>query len=71
VQLPSLNGKKVACFVTKGLPFNWTGGNGAVSTMKKSCESRGGTVVGTGIIVWSGDLEKKTADLVERLSRAF
>jgi NAD(P)H dehydrogenase (quinone) len=71
-QLPPLNGKKIACFVTKGLPFDSTGGNQAISYMKKSCESRGGTVVGTGIVAWRGaDLDKKVADLVDKLSALF
>lgn len=30
-KLPSLSGKKVACFVTKSLPFDSTGGNQAIS----------------------------------------
>ncbi len=33
-QLPSLQGKKVACFVTKGLPMAMTGGNKAISQLK-------------------------------------
>lgn len=69
-QLPSLSNKKVACFVTKALPFNWTGGNKAISIMKKGCESRGGKVIETGIIKWSGgDREKRIADVVEKLSK--
>ncbi len=71
-QMPPLDGKKVACFVTKALPFDFTGGNQAVSAMKRAAESRGGTVVGTGIVKWSGEgREKRIADLVERLGKAF
>lgn len=71
-QLPSLSGKKIACFVTKGLPFNWTGGNKAISLMKSSCESRGGNVVGTGILIWRGaDQENKINDMVEKLSASL
>lgn len=71
-QLPALNGKKVACFVTKGLPFKWTGGNRAISQIKSSAESRGGKVVETGIVVWrGGGREKEISDLVERLAKAF
>ena len=33
-QLPSLQGKKVACFVTKGLPMAMTGGNKAISQLE-------------------------------------
>ncbi len=68
-QLPALNGKKVAVFVTKGLPFKWTGGNNAISQIKSAVESRGGKVVGTGIVVWpGGNRDKRIADLVEQLN---
>lgn len=51
-QLSSLSGKKVACFVTKQLPFNWTGGNRAIAQMEKICESKGSEVCGSGIVIW-------------------
>lgn len=71
-QLTSLSNKKIACFVTKGLAFNWTGGNKAISLLKKSSESRGGTVIGTGIVHWSEALrEKETTDLIAKFSRLF
>jgi flavodoxin len=70
-QIPSLENKKIACFVTKGLPFNRTGGNQAISKMKKICESKGGTVIGTEILVWRGGHEKKMAGMVEKLSVLF
>lgn len=72
LQLPSLNGKKVACLVTKGLPFKWTGGNHAISQIRSAVESKGGKVVETGIIAWSGGArENRITDLVEKLSRSF
>lgn len=71
-QLPALNGKKVAAFVTKGLPFKWTGGNKAILQIKSAVESKGGNVVGTGIVVWpGGNRDKKVADLVEQLSKSL
>jgi menaquinone-dependent protoporphyrinogen IX oxidase len=71
-KIPSLGGKKVALFVTKGLPFHWTGGNKAISTMRKAVESRGGKVAETGIIVWSKNgLEKNISGVVEKLGKAF
>lgn len=70
-QIPTLQDKKIACFVTKGLPFNWTGGNKAIDTMKKICESKGGNIVGTEIIVWRGDIDKKIDDLTRRFSVLF
>lgn len=70
--LPSLNGKKVACFVTKGLVFKWTGGNHAISQLKNGIESRGGKVIDTDVIVWSGaGREKAIAEMVEKFSRDF
>jgi len=73
LQLPALNGKKVALFVTKGLPFKWTGGNNAISQMKKAVESKGGTVVGSSIMVWgaAGGRDEKIADLVGQISKLF
>jgi NAD(P)H dehydrogenase (quinone) len=71
-QLPSLQGRKVACFVTKGLPFAFTGGNSAISLLKKGVESRGGTVAGTGIVYWSNkDRDNQINDVVEKLSKLF
>jgi len=70
-QISSLEDKKIACFVTKGLPFNWTGGNRAIGIMKKISESKGGTVVGTDIVIWRGDVDKKIEDLIRKFSVLF
>ncbi len=70
-QIPSLQDKKIACFVTKGLPFNWTGGNKAISKMKEICQSKGGTVVGTDIIIWRGNTDEKIEELIRRFSVLF
>lgn len=71
-QLPSLQNKKVACFVTKGLPFDSTGGNQAISRMKSTFESKGGTVVGTGIVHWPGPgVDKRIVVLVENICKLF
>ncbi len=71
-QIGSLKGKKVACFVTKGLPFHWTGGNHAISQMKSICESKDATIVGTGIIVWKNKQREKMIDnMTETLSKSF
>ncbi|WP_174591422.1 flavodoxin family protein [Methanocella conradii] len=71
-RLPALNGKNAACFVTKSLPFSWTGGRQAISFMKNSIEAKGGKVVATGIINWGGrGREKEIAELLEQFSKAF
>ncbi len=70
-QIPSLKDKKVALYVTKGLPLNFTGGTRAIGQMKKICESKGATIVGTDIVVWRGDLDKKIDDLIRKFSVIF
>lgn len=70
-QIQTLENKKIACYVTKALPFNWTGGNTAISKMKKICESKGGEVVGTDILVWRGDIDKKINDLIRKFTIVF
>lgn len=70
-QIPSLQDKKIVCYVTKSLPFHRTGGNQAISQMKKLCQSKGGTVMGTGIIVWRGGREKEIQELIEKFSALF
>ncbi len=71
-QVASLKSKKVACFVTKHLPFYWTGGNQAVNKMEKICKSKDGEVCGSGMVIWSSKRrEKKITDVVEKLSRLF
>ena len=71
-QLPPLDGKKVACFVTKGLPFAWTGGTGAVNRLKKEVEARGGKVGPAGVIIWRGtSLDSNIAEVVDVISKSF
>lgn len=70
-QLPSLGGKKITGYVTKGLPFSWTGGNQAIGLMKKSFESKGGVVCAMGIINWSSGREKNITDVIDKLCKCF
>jgi NAD(P)H dehydrogenase (quinone) len=70
-QIKSLENKKVACFVTKGAPFHWTGGKQAVAKMKKICKSKGGSVIATGIIVWRGSREKEIVNFVNKLVNLY
>ena len=62
-QLPPLNGKRVALFVTKQLALLWIGGTGALAAMKKEVEVRGGKVIGSEIVVWA---KKKRAETTQK-----
>jgi NAD(P)H dehydrogenase (quinone) len=70
-QIPSLQGKKVACFVTKGLRFHWAGGTQAISKMKMICTSKGAQVCATGIVVWNEQREQQIAGLIKAFSPCF
>ena len=69
-QAASLQGKPIACFVTKQLPFYWTGGNRAIRQMKRFCTSKGASVLGSGIVIWgSKQRDQQISEVVDRLSR--
>ncbi len=71
-QTASLQNKKVICLVTEFFPYPWMGGNHTISQMKNICESKGASIMGTGIVNWMGiKREKRIEDVVERLSRLF
>jgi len=71
-QIGSLDGKKVACLVTQLFPYPWMGGNRAIRQMRKLCQSKGATVVGSGVVNWAKwRREKTTAKAVDRLSGLF
>jgi len=70
-QINSLEGKKVSCFVTKGLPLKGTGGNQAISKMKGICESKGGEFCRSEIVICNKDKEKQIAKVSEELGRLF
>ncbi|KAF5089116.1 flavodoxin family protein [Methanobacterium aggregans] len=70
-QIQSLQGKKISLFVTKGVRFNWTGGNQAISKMKEISQSKGGSIVGTDIIIWNKNRDEKIDALLARFSAIF
>jgi flavodoxin len=71
-QVGSLQGKTIACFITKQLPFYWTGGKQAVNRIKKICESKDGAIRGSGIVIWSSACrEEMIGDVVDGLSKLF
>jgi NAD(P)H dehydrogenase (quinone) len=65
-QISSLENKNVACFVTKGAPFKWTGGTRAIGTMKDIIGSKSGNVVVTSIIVWNKGRDKSIKEMVRK-----
>lgn len=70
-QIQSFEGKKVACYVTKGLPFKSTGGKQAISQMTEIVQSKGGNILGTDILVWKGGKLENIIKLVDKLSALF
>jgi flavodoxin len=50
--LPSMRGKRSYVYVTKQFSPHWTGGNQSVKKMRKMVESKGGEVLGSGVIAW-------------------
>lgn len=71
-QVPGLRGKRVAGFVTQGLPFAWMGGNRALRQLRRACEAKGATVCGSGVVSWSRrDREGQITELVNQLSRSL
>ena len=70
-QIQSLEGKKVACYVTKGLPFKSTGGKQAISQMTEIIQLKDGNLLGTDILVWKGGKLENIIKLVDKLSALF
>ncbi len=69
-QVNSLENKKIACFVTKKLPFNWTGGNRAIKQMKKICKSKNADICTTGIVKWTDKHREKDIDnVINKISK--
>ncbi|MEA3558129.1 MAG: flavodoxin [Candidatus Thermoplasmatota archaeon] len=70
--LGSLDSRKVGLFVTKTLPFNWTGGNHAISQMKKEVGVKKGKVNGSGIVRWKkGGPDPNMDDIIQKLCKHF
>lgn len=69
-QIPSLQGKKVSCFITQSFPFPWMGGTRTIKQLKKLCEVKGAQVAESAIVNWSSkQREKMMSDLTRKLSR--
>lgn len=63
-QLPTLEGKKVHCFITHQLPKAWMGGNHSLKQMETLCKNKGAVLIKDGIINWSS---KNLNDEIENL----
>jgi len=59
-QIPTLEGKEVSLFVTKHLPFAWTGGNRTLGQMEKICKDKGAGVREKEIIFWNEKSREET-----------
>ena len=71
-QIALLQGKQVACLVTEAFPLPTMGGNQAVAQMKSLLESKGATVLGSGIVNWLNLRRgRQIAQVVDRLSDLF
>lgn len=69
-QIPEIQGKKVACFVTEHFPKPWMGGNHSVHQIIHAIRKKGGEVIDKGVINWSGKIrEEQINEVVARLSR--
>ena len=69
-QIGSLEGKKVACLVTQQFPYPWMGGNRAIRQMRKLCQSKGATIVGSAVVNWAKSRRERTAAAaIERLTQ--
>jgi len=71
-QLPSLQEKRIFCFVTKSLPSKWTGGNKAIRVMKKICASKKGVVIGADMIPWKANgRDQLISDAAQKAAALF
>ena len=68
-QNSALSGKKVACYVTQGLPRAWMGGKRALRQMVDICEKKGASIYSKGIVNWPKPLVRE--ELIQKLARQF
>ena len=69
LQLPTLSDKKVACFVTQGLPKAWMGGNRSLKQMLDICSKKGAKIVNQGIVNWPKP--EMRAEMIQGLIEQF
>ncbi len=70
--ITSLEGKEVSLFVTKQLPFSWTGGKRTLGQMEKICKNKGAKVKGKEVVFWYGKVrEESISKCIKNLSNQF
>ena len=70
--VPTLRGKRVACFVTQAFSRPFLGGNRTISQYVHKCEALGAKVCATGIVNWRNkQRDKMIQDVVETISAAI
>jgi menaquinone-dependent protoporphyrinogen IX oxidase len=70
-QVPSLEGKTIACLVTGFFPEAW-GREQTLTQMKELCESKGASVTGVGSVWWTSLRRgRQIAHAVDQLSALF
>lgn len=68
-QIPKIQGKRVACFVTEHFPKPWMGGNHSVNQIIRAIKEKGGEVIDKMVINWSSKArEEQINEVIERLS---
>ncbi len=71
-QLSALQNKTTACFVTKQLPFKWTGGSQALGKMKEICAGKGAEIAFSEVIFCSpGRRENSMEQFLQGLAAFF
>ena len=70
-QMPALNGKWVACFVTQQFPYGWMGGNHALRQFRAGLEAKGARFTQSGAIHWGRkDRDQQIARLMNDMVAA-
>ena len=69
-EIPSLEGKLAAGFVTQAFPFPSWGGNQTIRGMEKLVQAKGGKLSATGVVNWTfaGKRKALIANTVEKIA---
>jgi len=71
-QLPAVQSRKAACFVTQQFRIKWMGSSRAVKQITRAVEQKGTPIIASGIVQWSSEVrEEQIRQVVDSLCRAF